>query len=143
MTMLFDQLHVLDTLKSAKVSLTDDIAMARQAYQQTSSSGAQPQGWEEGTDFDGLLEFMEDPWSCVKQVHSCIKQVNYQHRVVARLVQYICDSLLEKVSLEPDWQLQSDFHAQARKQDLQPLQHCILCTLLLCDISCQCGIVTR
>ena len=95
MTMLFDQMHVLDTLKAAKVSLADDIAIARHAHQQSSSSGKQQ--WEEDTDFDGLLEFLEDPWACVKQMHSCIKQVNYQHRVVARLVQYICDSLVEKV----------------------------------------------
>ena len=95
--MLFDQMHVLDTLKAAKVSLADDIAIARHAHQQSSSSGKQQQQWEEDTDFDSLLEFLEDPWACVKQVHSCIKQVNYQHRVVARLVQYICDSLVEKV----------------------------------------------
>ena len=119
MTMLLDQMHVLDTLKSAKVSLTDDIAIARQAHQQVASNGAQ--GWEEGIDFDGLLEFIEDPWSCVKQVHSCIKQVNYQHRVVARLVQYICDSLLEKVSIETDLHLQSAGCAQACKQDLQSI----------------------
>lgn len=99
MTLLFDQMHVLDTLKAAKVSLADDIAIARHAHQQSSSSGQQEQQWEEGTDFDGLLEFLEDPWACVKQMHSCIKQVNYQHRVVARLVQYICDSLVEKVRL--------------------------------------------
>ena len=95
--MLFDQMHVLDTLKAAKVSLADDIAIARHAHQQSSSSGKQQQRWEEDTDFDSLLEFLEDPWACVKQMHSCIKQVNYQHRVVARLVQYICDSLVEKV----------------------------------------------
>ena len=95
--MLLDQMHVLDTLKAAKVSLADDVAIARHAHQQISSSGQQQQQWDEDTDFDGLLEFLEDPWACVKQVHSCIKQVNYQHRVVARLVQYICDSLVEKV----------------------------------------------
>lgn len=97
MTLLFDQMHVLDTLKAAKVSLADDIAIARHAHQQSSSSDKQQQQWEEDTDFDGLLEFLEDPWACVKQMHSCIKQVNYQHRVVARLVQYICDSLVQKV----------------------------------------------
>lgn len=95
--MLLDQIHVLDTLKSAKVSLADDIALARHAHQQTSSNAELQQQWEEDIDFEGLLEFLEDPWACVKQVHSCIKQVNYQHRVVARLVQYICDSLIEKV----------------------------------------------
>ena len=95
--MLMDQMHVLDTLKAAKVSLADDIAIARHAYQQSSGAGKQQQHWDEDTDFDGLLEFLEDPWACVKQMHSCIKQVNYQHRVVARLVQYICDSLVEKV----------------------------------------------
>lgn len=96
--MLLDQIHVLDALKAAKVSLADDIAMARHAHQQTSTNDAQQQAWGEDIDFDGLLEFLEDPWSCVKQVHSCVKQVNYQHRVVGRLVQYICDSLGEKVS---------------------------------------------
>ena len=97
--MLLDQMHVMDTLKAAKVSLTDDIALARHAHQQLSGNAALQQGWEEDIDFDGLLEFLEDPWSCVKQVHSCIKQVNYQHRVVARLVHYICDSLTEKLRL--------------------------------------------
>lgn len=99
--MVLDQMHVLDTLKSAKVSLADDIAVARHAHQQTSSSGERQQQWDEDIDFDGLLEFLQDPWACVKQVHSCIKQVNYQHRVVARLVQYICDSLIEKVGPIP------------------------------------------
>ena len=97
MTLLLDQMHVLDTLKAAKVSLADDVAIARHAHQQPISSHNRQQQWEEETDFDGVLEFLEDPWACVKQVHSCIKQVNYQHRVVARLVQYICDSLVEKV----------------------------------------------
>ena len=97
--MLLDQMHVLDALKSAKVSLADDIAIARQAHQQASNIGSstEMQAWEEDIDFDGLLEFLEDPWSCVKQVHSCVKQVNYQHRVVGRVVHYICDSLTDKV----------------------------------------------
>ena len=106
--MLLDQMHVLDTLKLAKVSLADDIAVARYAQQQTSSSAELQQQWEEDIDFDGLLEFLEDPWACVKQVHSCIKQVNYQHRVVARLVQYICDSLIEKVRVQGSDSLASD-----------------------------------
>ena len=92
--MLFDQMHILDVLKSAKVSLADDIAMARHAQQQLNSS---QQDQEEDVDYDGLLEFLEDPWWCVKLLHSCTKQVNYQHRVVGRIVQYICDSLTDKV----------------------------------------------
>ncbi len=94
--MLFDQMHVLDVLKSAKVSLADDVAMARHSQQQMHSSGAGQQQ-DEDADFDGLLEFLEDPSWCVKLLHSSTKQVNYQHRVVGRMVQYICDSLTDKV----------------------------------------------
>ena len=96
--MLLDQMHILDVLKTAKVSLADDIAMARHAQQQhTSTSGQQHDQGEDESDFDGMLEFLEDPWWCVKMLHSSTKQVNYQHRVVGRLVQYICESLTDKV----------------------------------------------
>lgn len=96
--MLFDQIHVLDALKTAKASLADSIAMAKHAQQQHNSSfGQQQQDQEEEADFDGLLEFLEDPWWCVKMLHSNTKQVNYQHRVVGRMVQYICESLTDKV----------------------------------------------
>jgi len=97
--MLFDQIHVLDALKTAKVSLADSIAMARHAQQQHNSSFGQQQDQEEEADFDGLLEFLEDPWWCVKMLHSSTKQVNYQHRVVGRMVQYICESLTDKVGM--------------------------------------------
>jgi hypothetical protein len=97
--MLFDQIHVLDALKTARVSLADSIAMARHAQQQHNSSFGQQQDQEEEADFDGLLEFLEDPWWCVKMLHSSTKQVNYQHRVVGRMVQYICESLTDKVGM--------------------------------------------
>lgn len=97
-TMLLDQMHILDVLKTAKVSLADGIAMARHAQQQhTSTSGQQHDQEEDEPDVDGMLEFLEDPWWCVKMLHSSTKQVNYQHRVVGRLVQYICESLTDKV----------------------------------------------
>ena len=98
--MLLDQMHILDVLKTAKVSLADDIAMARHAQQQRMSTPGQQQdqGEEDEPDFDGMLEFLEDPWWCVKMLHSSTKQVNYQHRVVGRLVQYICESLTDKVT---------------------------------------------
>ncbi len=95
--MLFDQIHVLDALKTAKASLADSIAMAKHAQQRHNSSLDQQQDQEEEADFDGLLEFLEDPWWCVKMLHSNTKQVNYQHRVVGRMVQYICESLTDKV----------------------------------------------
>ncbi|KAL0046332.1 hypothetical protein WJX82_009330 [Trebouxia sp. C0006] len=102
MTMLFDQIHVLDALKTAKASLADSIAMAKHAQQQHNSSfGQQQQDQEEEADFDGLLEFLEDPWWCVKMLHSNTKQVNYQHRVVGRMVQYICESLTDKENSAP------------------------------------------
>lgn len=98
--MLFDQIHVLDALKTAKVSLADDVAMAKHAQQQYDGwFGQQQQDQEEEADFDGLLEFLEDPWWCVKMLHSSTKQVNYQHRVVGRMVQYISESLTEKVGM--------------------------------------------
>ena len=98
--MLFDQIHVLDALKTAKVSLADDVAMAKHAQQQYDGRfGQQQQDQEEEADFDGLLEFLEDPWWCVKMLHSSTKQVNYQHRVVGRMVQYISESLTEKVGM--------------------------------------------
>ncbi|KAA6416660.1 MAG: component of SCAR regulatory complex, partial [Trebouxia sp. A1-2] len=101
-TMLFDQIHVLDALKTAKVSLADSVAMAKHAQQQHNSSiGQQHQDQEEEADFDGLLEFLEDPWWCVKMLHSSTKQVNYQHRVVGRIVQYICESLTDKENSAP------------------------------------------
>ena len=93
---LFDQMHVLDALKMAKVSVADDVVMARHAQQQRTDDG-QPQNQDEDVDFDGLVEFIEDPWSCVKQLHNSTKQVNYQHRVIGRIVQYICDTLTDKV----------------------------------------------
>ncbi|KAL0041117.1 hypothetical protein WJX77_005471 [Trebouxia sp. C0004] len=100
-TMLFDQIHVLDALKTAKVSLADSIVMARHAQQQHNISFGQQQDQEEEADFDGLLEFLEDPWWGVKMLHSSTKQVNYQHRVVGRIVQYICESLTEKENAAP------------------------------------------
>lgn len=90
----------MDALKTAKVSLADSIAMAKHAQQQHNISfGQQQEDQEEEADFDGLLEFLEDPWWCVKMLHSCTKQVNYQHRVVGRMVQYICESLTDKVGM--------------------------------------------
>lgn len=96
MTLLFDQLHLMDSLKAAKVSLADDITLARHLQQQQK---LQQPDFEDDNDYDGLLEFLEDTWWCIKLLHSCTKQVNYQHRVVGRLAQFICDSLTDKVLL--------------------------------------------
>ena len=98
--MLFDQFHTMDGLKAAKVSLADDVTLARHAQQQRSSSLSQQPQYEDENDYDGLLEFLEEPWWCLKLLHSCTKQVNYQHRVVGRIVQYICDSLSDKVKIQ-------------------------------------------
>lgn len=93
---MLDQILVLDALKASKASLIDDVTMLQHAQQYLLASG-QLSSEAENTGITDLLEFLSDRWWCVKVLYGSIKQVNYHHRVMGRIVQFLSDSLTDKV----------------------------------------------
>ena len=87
---------MLDALKVFKASLADDVTMLQHAQQQLLASSQLSNETEESS-INDLLEFLSDRWWCVKVLYGSIKQVNYHHRVMGRIVQFLSDSLTDKV----------------------------------------------
>lgn len=94
---LLDQILVLDALKAFKASVIDDLVMLQHAQQRLLSSGLLSSDAED-TSLNDLVEFLSDRWWCVKVLYGSVKQVNYHHRVMGRIVQFLSDSLADKVS---------------------------------------------
>lgn len=97
---MLDQILVLDALKAFKASLIDDIVMLQHAQQQLLASGLLSSDAEDSSISD-LVDFLSDRWWCVKVLYGSIKQVNYHHRVMGRIVQFLSDSLSDKVCYYP------------------------------------------
>ena len=123
---MLDLILVLDALKTFKASLIDDLTMLQNAQQHLLASG-QLSSEAENTGITDMLEFLSDRWWCVKVLYGSIKQVNYHHRVMGRIVQFLSDSLTDKVC-DCQWMISCEHSGPVLLLSEPPtLEHCPPC----------------